>query len=49
MSKIRVGNKENSHLNGEWANHVRGFFKRYTSKRRRGEGKRDIRKRIEEE
>ena len=48
MGKLRVGNKENSHLNGEWAGHVRGFMKRFTSKRRRNVGKKEIRKRLEE-
>lgn len=43
MSKIRVGNKQNSALNGEWAGHVRGWWKRYTSKKRRNESKRIIR------
>ena len=32
---MRVGNKQNSYLNGEWAKHVRGLYKRYASKVRR--------------
>lgn len=44
MSKIRVGNKLNSHLNGEWAGHVRGWWKRFTSKRRRKKDKEEIKK-----
>jgi hypothetical protein len=35
VSKIRVGNKQNSFLNGEWAGHVRGVYKRLTSQKRR--------------
>lgn len=42
MSKIRVGNKQNSFLNGEWAGHVRGWWKRHTSKRRRSQDKKEI-------
>ncbi len=42
MGKIRVGNKQNSILNGEWAGHVRGWWKRHTSKMRRAEGKQVI-------
>lgn len=42
MGKIRVGNKINSVLNGEWAGHVRGWMKRYTSSRRRNEEKQII-------
>jgi len=39
MPKIRVGNKQNSFLNGEWAGHVRGFWKKYTSRKRRNKDK----------
>ena len=39
MSKIRVGNKKNSALNGEWAGHVRKDGKRMTSGLRRAESK----------
>lgn len=35
MSKIRVGNKQNSYLNGEWAGHVRSWGKKITSGKRR--------------
>lgn len=35
MAKIRVGNKQNSKLNGEWAGHVRGKMKKVTSSKRR--------------
>lgn len=45
MSKLRVGHKENSGINGEWAGHVRGFMKRFTSKKRRRLGKKDINER----
>jgi len=48
MSKIRVGNKQNSWLNGEWASHVRGWWKRHTSKRRRKEDKKIIKREKEE-
>jgi hypothetical protein len=44
MAKIRVGNKQNSFLNGEWAGHVRGSWKRLTSKLRRLQQKEIIRK-----
>lgn len=46
MNKLRTGNKENSHLNGEWGHHVRKFMKRFTSKRRRNEGKKMINKNL---
>jgi hypothetical protein len=40
MGKIRVGNKQNSILNGEWAKHVRKEKgKRTTSKLRRAESR----------
>jgi len=48
MSKIRVGNKQNSYLNGEWAGHVRGWWKKYTSSIRRMEDKKEIKKGLEE-
>lgn len=44
MSKIRVGNKQNSFLNGEWAGHVRGWWKKYTSKKRRNQDKKEIKR-----
>ena len=39
MSKITVGNKQNSVLNGEWAGHVRRAWKKLTQKLRRNESK----------
>ncbi len=49
MSKIKVGNKQNSYLNGEWAGHVRGWWKKYTSSLRRQDGKKQIKDRLENE
>ena len=49
MGKLRVGNKENSGINGEYAGHVRGFMKRFTSKKRRKLGKTDIDKQQKDE
>ena len=46
MNKIRVGNKQNSLINGEWAGHVRGFWKRLTSSKRRMIDKKIIRQEI---
>jgi hypothetical protein len=46
MSKIRVGNKENSFLNGEWSGHVRKSWKRVTSKLRRAENKKILSKEL---
>jgi len=37
-----VGNKANSFLNGEWAKHVRGKWKKLTSKLRRNKDKQII-------
>ena len=42
MSKIRVGNKQNSVLNGEWAGHVRKWGKQFTSGIRRAVSKKII-------
>lgn len=39
----QIGNANNCKLNGEWAKHVRGKFKRYTSKVRRAVDKKIIR------
>ena len=39
----QIGNAENSKLNGEWAKHVRGKIKRYTTKVRRSVDKKIIR------
>lgn len=44
--KIRKGNKQNSFLNGEWASHVRRWFKKYTSGRRRSNDKKIIKKEL---
>jgi len=49
MSKIRVGNKQNSFLNGEWAGHVRKDGKKFTSGIRRAFLKLDLKKRLNEE
>jgi|688.fasta_scaffold1056320_1 hypothetical protein len=46
MSKIRVGNKQNSILNGEWAGHVRGWWKKHTSGKRRAKQKKYIREEL---
>ena len=43
MAKLRVGNKQNSFLNGEWAGHVRKWGKFFTAKVRRNVDKRVIR------
>jgi len=43
MAKTRVGHKENSFLNGEWRAHAGDkWLKRWTSKKRRRVGKKDI-------
>jgi hypothetical protein len=44
----QVGNKQNSILNGEWAMHVRGWYKRYTSGKRREKDKQIIKEAIKE-
>ena len=44
--RIRVGNKQNAFLNGEWAGHVRRWFKRHTSGKRRAFQKRYIRQQL---
>lgn len=49
MGKIRVGNKLNSFLNGEYAGHVRRKWKKLTSGIRRSWDKKEIKKRLEEE
>ena len=48
MAKLRVGNKQNSFLNGEWAGHVRGWGKRFTAKIRRTVDKKVIRQELKE-
>jgi hypothetical protein len=35
MSKLRVGHKQNSFLNGEWVGHARHWLKRITNGKRR--------------
>jgi len=45
---MRVGNKINSGLNGEWAKHVRGLMKKMTSSIRRNENKRVIGEEIDD-
>lgn len=43
MAKTRVGNKENSFINGERRYHAGdSWIKRFTSKKRRRLGKKDI-------
>ncbi len=49
MSKIRVGNKQNSYLNGEWAGHVRKDEKKHTSGKRRVMDKQVIKKDLKDE
>jgi hypothetical protein len=49
MNKLRVGNKQNSFLNGEWAGHVRRGWKKATSGLRRAFLKKDLKKRLEDE
>ena len=49
MSKLRVGNKANSFLNGEWAGHVRKWGKFFTAKARRTVDKKIIRSELKNE
>lgn len=42
MSKLKVGNKQNSVLNGEWGHHVNKFEKTFTNKVRRDKDKQVI-------
>jgi len=42
----RIGNKQNSYLNGEWARHTRKFGKKVGSKARRSVSKLEIKDRI---
>ena len=46
MGKLRVGNKKNSFLNGEWAGHVRAWGKKFTARLRRAEDKKIIRQEV---
>jgi len=48
MAKLRVGNKENSALNGEWAGHVRGKTKKITSGKRRAKSNEIVKKETKE-
>jgi len=48
MSKLRVGHKENSFLNGERAGHVRKWGKFFTAKIRRNVDKKVIKKETDE-
>lgn len=48
MGKLRVGHKENSFLNGEWAGHVRKWGKFFTAKARRNVDKKIIKKETNE-
>ena len=41
---MRIGNKQNSALNGVWAGHVDKWMKRQTAKKRRIRGKNDIKR-----
>ena len=45
--KLRVGNKQNSSLNGEWAGHVRKWGKFFTNKIRRNVDKKIIKKELD--
>lgn len=47
MSKIRVGNKANALLNGEWGGHVRRFGKQHTAGKRRMQDKKIIQEELE--
>ena len=44
MGKVRVGNKQNSFLNREWAVHVRRWGKKFTASKRRATARRLIKK-----
>ena len=48
MGKIRVGNKKNAVLNGEWGGHVRRFGKKLTAGYRRNESKQEIKIQLNE-
>ena len=49
MNKLRVGSKENSSLNKEWAGHVRKWGKFFTNKIRRNRDKNIIKRELENE
>jgi hypothetical protein len=44
MSKIRVGNKQNSYWNYMWAKHARAFGKAFGNRRRRRHYKQEDKK-----
>jgi hypothetical protein len=46
MGKLRVGNKQNSILNGEWAGHVRKWGKKFTASIRRTVDKKVIKEEL---
>jgi hypothetical protein len=46
MAKLRPGHAANSKLNGEWGAHVRAWYKKYTSGKRRMLDKRIIREEL---
>lgn len=48
MGKVRKGNAENAKINGEWGAHIKAWFKRVTSGKRRMQDKLIIRKELEE-
>lgn len=45
----QIGNKKNSQLNGIWGRHVRGIYKKITSRKRRKEGEDFIAEELKEE
>jgi hypothetical protein len=44
MGKIRVGNRQNAILNGEWSGHVSRWLKKFTSGKRRAISRRIVKK-----
>lgn len=48
MTKIRPGNRQNSHLNGEWARHGRPYGKKIAAKKRRKVDKKEVKERYKE-
>ncbi len=44
----QIGNKQNAHLNGEWAKHIWSWYKRYTSGIRREKDKQIIKEAVME-
>ena len=47
MSKIRVGNKQNSYWNGIWARHARRWGKAFGNRRRRRVLKQEIKRELD--